>query len=587
MGNIQMVGKSTAPMFRGEKPLQTSWHPTLSLDEVANHAVDFWLSTEDLARPENRVTLDPDGNITLAYTPTTTRNRRSSCTASSSRCSATWACTPTTCCPDGYLKNDIPIAGVLTRRAPWIRDRPGDLRPRRRLQGPRARQPVRRRHQLLPEHRRREPGAHGDGRTPCASATTCSNGLGLPPGSRPVGAGRPLVQPVDAEADGGSARSRGLRGGASREWRWSLPCCELDPHEPGVLRAVQHGLRRAVPATGARGHRAALLGAEPHRRFCIKHVFLAGLVGDLAAMSLLVVSQSFIGAGALPYAILLLATTSLGIGFGLTVPAINTFAAAFFPPRGPRGPVPERIARARHGAGAGARGGLPGPRPVVGPAALVAPLLARAHRLQPGPPLAGPPGDRAAGNARAGLPARFWLFAGFALLYGIVRRRTATGRRCTCPAISAPRRPWRARADAFWGMVTVGRVLFAAMSARSRRRAPTGCCRSWPPRRWPPGLLPTARRRGILAFGLAGLGCSALLPLTISFGQERAGAIAASRRAPDRALPDGLRTRGVRDRTARHAIARSRRCGRGCGPRVASRRSLADRRRPRRSMSQP
>ena len=28
---------------------------------------------------------------------------------------------------------------------------------------------------------------------------------------------------------------------------------------------------------------------------------------------------------------LLLATTSLGIGFGLTVPALNTFTAAFFP----------------------------------------------------------------------------------------------------------------------------------------------------------------------------------------------------------------------------------------------------------------
>ena len=28
---------------------------------------------------------------------------------------------------------------------------------------------------------------------------------------------------------------------------------------------------------------------------------------------------------------LLVATTSLGIGFGLTVPALNTFAAAFFP----------------------------------------------------------------------------------------------------------------------------------------------------------------------------------------------------------------------------------------------------------------
>ena len=35
----------------------------------------------------------------------------------------------------------------------------------------------------------------------------------------------------------------------------------------------------------------------------------------------------------LAYGMLLLATASLGIGFGLTVPSLNTFAAAFFPAR--------------------------------------------------------------------------------------------------------------------------------------------------------------------------------------------------------------------------------------------------------------
>ena len=59
LGNIQMVGKSTAPMYRGEKPLETKLAPTWSLDQVARHAVDFWLSTEDLPRPDNRVTLRP------------------------------------------------------------------------------------------------------------------------------------------------------------------------------------------------------------------------------------------------------------------------------------------------------------------------------------------------------------------------------------------------------------------------------------------------------------------------------------------------------------------------------------------------
>ena len=57
-GNIQMVGKSQAAMFRGEKPGETRFAPEWTLREVARHAVDFWLSTEDLPRPDNRVTLD-------------------------------------------------------------------------------------------------------------------------------------------------------------------------------------------------------------------------------------------------------------------------------------------------------------------------------------------------------------------------------------------------------------------------------------------------------------------------------------------------------------------------------------------------
>ena len=57
LGNIQMVGKSQAPMFRGEKPGETKLAPSWTLEQVALHAVDFWLSTEDLPRPDNRVTV--------------------------------------------------------------------------------------------------------------------------------------------------------------------------------------------------------------------------------------------------------------------------------------------------------------------------------------------------------------------------------------------------------------------------------------------------------------------------------------------------------------------------------------------------
>jgi choline dehydrogenase-like flavoprotein len=70
LGNIQMVGKSQAEMFRGEKPGETKLAPEWTLDRVAKHAIDFWLSTEDLPVPENRVTVDKDGKLTLAYKAT-------------------------------------------------------------------------------------------------------------------------------------------------------------------------------------------------------------------------------------------------------------------------------------------------------------------------------------------------------------------------------------------------------------------------------------------------------------------------------------------------------------------------------------
>jgi choline dehydrogenase-like flavoprotein len=70
MGNIQMVGKSVAEMYRGEKPTLTKLAPTFSLNEVAEHAIDFWLSTEDLPQPENRVSLDERGELRLSYKST-------------------------------------------------------------------------------------------------------------------------------------------------------------------------------------------------------------------------------------------------------------------------------------------------------------------------------------------------------------------------------------------------------------------------------------------------------------------------------------------------------------------------------------
>jgi choline dehydrogenase-like flavoprotein len=69
MGNIQMIGKTLGGMYRAEKPLLTALMPNRALDEIARYAVDFWLTTEDLPDPDNRVTVDREGRLALHYTP--------------------------------------------------------------------------------------------------------------------------------------------------------------------------------------------------------------------------------------------------------------------------------------------------------------------------------------------------------------------------------------------------------------------------------------------------------------------------------------------------------------------------------------
>ena len=69
LGHIQLLGKSNAVQLGTEAP---SFTPNMALDEMAKHALDFWLTTEDLPDPENRVRVDDDGQIHLEYTPNNT-----------------------------------------------------------------------------------------------------------------------------------------------------------------------------------------------------------------------------------------------------------------------------------------------------------------------------------------------------------------------------------------------------------------------------------------------------------------------------------------------------------------------------------
>ena len=279
---------------------------------------------------------------------------------------------------------------------------------------------------------------------------------------------------------------------------------------------------------------ASLLGAGLARRHGTKRVYLVGLAANLVSMALLVVSQFFTGNEAVAFGLLLLATACLGVGFGLTVPAINTLTAVFHP-AGVDGSILVLNALLGLGTalapvfvaifvGLGFWWGLP----LMSSFLLVA-MIGVSLRL----PLRA--GARDASAARPagspGIPTRFWIFAAFAVLYGICETVNGNWAQVDMTGeLSASTTMASVALTAFWGMVTAGRILFALVQ------------RSFPTRRTYrllPFVLAVAFLAiaslpkdepvlGVLAFGLAGFGCSALLPLTISFGQEQLVAISAS-----------------------------------------------------------
>jgi choline dehydrogenase-like flavoprotein len=111
LGNIQMVGKSQSQMFRGERPGETRLAPEWTLERVARHAIDFWLSTEDLPRPENRVTVESDGNIKLSYTETNAEAKKRLRQKLHSMLGQLDMNPGHLLHRFAYMKNDIPVAG--------------------------------------------------------------------------------------------------------------------------------------------------------------------------------------------------------------------------------------------------------------------------------------------------------------------------------------------------------------------------------------------------------------------------------------------------------------------------------------------
>jgi len=66
MGHISFVGKLDGETLKAGAPAIA---PGFTLQLMAQHSLDFWLTSEDLPDPNNRVTLDRSGNIVLSYQP--------------------------------------------------------------------------------------------------------------------------------------------------------------------------------------------------------------------------------------------------------------------------------------------------------------------------------------------------------------------------------------------------------------------------------------------------------------------------------------------------------------------------------------
>jgi FHS family glucose/mannose:H+ symporter-like MFS transporter len=259
------------------------------------------------------------------------------------------------------------------------------------------------------------------------------------------------------------------------------------------------------------------------RRWSLRRVLLAGLAGDVVSMTLLALSRLLLGMPDMAFGVLLLATGALGLGFGATVMALNTYAEAFFPTRADRAVL---ALNALLGLGTALAPVLVAIVVALGAwwllpvvVACIAVLLFGAAYAQPLRLHVGnADAERPTSLNWIDLPRRFWLYAAAVFVYGIVE--TLNGNWAML-YLSGERGVSTQGASfalaAFWVMVTVGRILIALISQLV-------------PARWIYVALPAlslvvfqlasqvqSEAGGIIVFGLAGLACSGFLPLSISF----------------------------------------------------------------------
>ena len=265
---------------------------------------------------------------------------------------------------------------------------------------------------------------------------------------------------------------------------------------------------------------ASAFGSSLSRRFGLGRVLQLGLGANLASMALLTTTPLLMGSPA-AFVVLLLATATLGLGFGATAMTINTLIQRLSTPE--RQDVTVLTLNALIGLGTALAPllitlftkiavwwALPALMTVSLGALLLASLRARWD------------GATDAAPAQRSLPQRFWIYAAAVLLYGIVESLAGNWASLYLTSqrgVSADHASFAL--TAFWIMLTLGRIGFAVLAGRL-----------------PVALvfvgLPVvlalafqivaqvqAAASGIAAFALVGLACSAILPLALSFaGKE-------------------------------------------------------------------
>jgi MFS family permease len=260
------------------------------------------------------------------------------------------------------------------------------------------------------------------------------------------------------------------------------------------------------------------------RRARLKSILLAGLVFDTLSMILLAGSVP-VKTDAIAYPMLLVATAALGLGFGLTLGSISTYAGAFMPDRRA---VALTALNVLLGLGTALSPFLISLfttlgqwwyLPLLAAGGLV--VLIVAVLSQPmGLPENGREKPAAPSVGRSRIPNLFWVFAGALVIYGI--GETMFGNWGTTLLVDKGVVATSAQnaLAVFWAAVTVGRLVIALVSNRVRS---TYIYVVLP---WAIAvallIAPLAHNAaaGVGVFAFAGLACSGFFPMTIGYGES-------------------------------------------------------------------